>query len=315
MKHLRLFTLVLFFVLSLQTMAQKRIRKPVYLFSYFKNNGKDGLHLAYSKDGYNWLTLNNDSSVLVPQVGSDKLMRDPCIIRGADNKFHMTWTVSWKERSIGYASSTDLINWSKQKEIPVMALEPTAKNTWAPEIFYDEETKEYLIYWSTTIPGRFPETDKIAPNSNHRIYYVTTKDFISFSETKVLYGGPTSVIDATIQKVNGTYNMFIKDETYRPDKIKRIYRLSSNSLKDGYGELKQAITGDYNAEGPTLVKIKDDWVMYFDKPLLHQYGACSSKDLETWVDVSDKISIPKGLRHGSIIQITQKEFKNLQNNL
>lgn len=293
-------------------MAQKKIKNPIYLFSYFKNDGKDGLHLAYSKDGYNWLALNNDSSVLTPKVGVDKLMRDPCIIRGADNKFHMTWTVSWKERSIGYASSTDLINWSPQKEIPVMAHEPTAKNTWAPEIFYDKDTNEYLIYWSTNIPGRFPENDKIAPNSNHRIYYVTTKDFKSFSETKVLYGGPTCVIDATIQKVNGIYNMFIKDETYRPYKIKRIYRLTSNNLKEGYGELTQSITGDYNAEGPALVKIKEEWVMYFDKPLLHHYGAFSSKDLETWVDVSDKITMPKGLRHGSIIQITQKEFKNLQ---
>ena len=26
----------------------------VFLFSYFNNNGKDGLHLAYSNDGYNF---------------------------------------------------------------------------------------------------------------------------------------------------------------------------------------------------------------------------------------------------------------------
>lgn len=312
MKYLKCLILGIIFMIPIRTLAQKNIRKPIYLFSYFKNNGEDGLHLAYSIDGYHWLALNNDKAVLIPQVGRDKLMRDPCIIRGADHKFHMTWTVSWKERSIGYASSIDLIHWNPQKEIPVMAHEPEAKNTWAPEIFYDDVNKEYLLYWSTTIPGRFPETDKIAPNSNHRIYYTTTKNFNSFSETKVLYGGPTSVIDATIQKINGQYNMFIKDETYRSDKIKRIYRLTSNNLKEGYGELKQSITGDYNAEGPTLVKIKDEWVMYFDKPLLHQYGAFSSKDLETWIDISDKISIPTGLRHGSIIKISQKEFKSLQ---
>ena len=56
----------------------------IYLFSYFKNNGKDGLHLAYSNDGYNWAALNNDSSFLKPTVANDKLMRDPCIIKGAD---------------------------------------------------------------------------------------------------------------------------------------------------------------------------------------------------------------------------------------
>ncbi len=314
MKYLSLIALGLIFLAPIKSVSKNK-SKYFYIFSYFKNNGKDGLHLAYSNDGFNWYSLNNDSAVLAPEVGIDKLMRDPCIIRGADNKFHMTWTLSWKERSIGYANSPDLIHWSQQKEIPVMAHEPTAKNTWAPEIFYDKTNKEYLFYWSTTIPSRFPQSEKRVGENNHRIYYVTTKDFEKFSETKILYGGNTSVIDATIQKINGSYHMFLKDETERADKIKRIYNLTSNDLKAGYGPLEQAITGDYNAEGPTLIKLKKEWLMYFDKPLLHQYGAFSSKDLKTWIDVSDKISLPKGLRHGSILKITKKEFKNLQSNL
>ena len=27
------------------------------MFSYFKDNGQDGLHLAYSRDGYEWTAL------------------------------------------------------------------------------------------------------------------------------------------------------------------------------------------------------------------------------------------------------------------
>ncbi|HEX7846845.1 MAG TPA: glycosyl hydrolase, partial [Chitinophagaceae bacterium] len=87
----------------------------VYMFSYFKNNGKDGLHLAYSYDGFKWTALNKDQSFLRPVLSKDSLMRDPCIIRGADGKFHMVWTVSWNARGIGYASSPDLLNWSEQK--------------------------------------------------------------------------------------------------------------------------------------------------------------------------------------------------------
>ncbi|RRN76731.1 glycosyl hydrolase, partial [Pseudoxanthomonas sp. SGD-10] len=30
----------------------------VYLFSYFVENGKDGLHLAYSKDGLKWQEIH-----------------------------------------------------------------------------------------------------------------------------------------------------------------------------------------------------------------------------------------------------------------
>jgi len=59
-----------------------------YLFSYFKDNGQDGLHLAYSHDGLKWTALKNDRSFLKPQVGG-MLMRDPCICRGPDATFHM----------------------------------------------------------------------------------------------------------------------------------------------------------------------------------------------------------------------------------
>lgn len=54
------------------------------MFCYFKNNGEDALHLAFSNDGYIWKALFNDSFVLKPTVSKDKLMRDPCIIRGKD---------------------------------------------------------------------------------------------------------------------------------------------------------------------------------------------------------------------------------------
>jgi hypothetical protein len=91
----------------------------VFLFCYFKGNG-DGLHYAISKDAFVWKTLFNDSAILKPMASRDRLMRDPCITRGDDGKFHMVWTVSWNDKGIGYASSSDLVHWSEQKFIPVM---------------------------------------------------------------------------------------------------------------------------------------------------------------------------------------------------
>ena len=40
----------------------------------------------------------------------------------------MVWTAGWYEKGIGIAHSEDLIHWSEQKYIPVMAHEPTARN-------------------------------------------------------------------------------------------------------------------------------------------------------------------------------------------
>ena len=129
-----------------------------FVFSDFKGNGEDGLHLAYSDDGLSWKALNDDQPYLIPQLSEDKLMRDPCIIQGGDGKYHMVWTVSWNAKGIGYASSEDLIHWSEQQYIPVMEHEPEAKNSWAPEIFYDQSKEQYLIFWASTIPGHFIET-------------------------------------------------------------------------------------------------------------------------------------------------------------
>jgi hypothetical protein len=288
----------------------------VYIFCYFIKNGEDGLHLAYSKDGFNWSALFDNKSILKPMVGDDKLMRDPCIIRGKDGKFHMVWTVSWKERSIGYANSTDLIHWSEQQNIPVMANEPTAQNCWAPEIFFDSKSKQYLIYWATSIPGRFPKSEQ-SNKKNHRMYYVVTKDFKVYSETRLLYDEGFSAIDATIQKDKNKYVMFIKDEREINDGItkKKIFVAFSDSLYSGYRKINAITTDEYAAEGPTAIKVGNRWIVYFDKYMIGKYGAVSSTDLVNWTDISSLVSFPSGIRHGTVFLISKNEFEKIQSSL
>jgi hypothetical protein len=304
----KIVTGILFLVLFMTCRAQEN---KIYMFSYFKNNGKDGLHLAYSYDGFKWTALNGDRSFLRPVLSKDSLMRDPCIIKGADGKFHMVWTVSWNARGIGYASSTDLVNWSEQKYIPVMESEDSARNCWAPEINYDEKKKEYVIYWATTIRGKFPADPKVENGYNHRMYYTTTKDFRTFSPTKLFYDKGFNVIDATIVKEGKKYIMFLKDETVIPSPKKNISIATSKKLTGGFSNPSIPITGNYWAEGPTAVKIGNEWVVYFDKYREHKYGAVASLDLVNWKDVSDKISLPPGIRHGTIFKISQEELDRL----
>lgn len=310
MKYLSL----LFFIVVVGCQPFRRSNVPqqdVYLYAYFKGKG-DGLHLAYSLDGYGWQALKEDAIFLKPQAGKDKLMRDPCIIRGADGRFHMVWTVSWNERGIGYASSEDLLHWSEQQYLPVMEHEQAARNTWAPEITYDDATKEYMIYWATTIEGLYPETQSQEENGyNHRMYYVTTADFKTFSETKLLYEPGFNVIDATIVKEGKRFLMFLKDETRVPPQ-KNIRLAESSRLKGPYSAAGAPITGNYWAEGPTTLKIGEDWLVYFDKYRDKQMGAVKSADLHNWTDVSEAISFPQGMRHGSIFKVSRQEFEKLQ---
>ncbi|MBD3375548.1 family 43 glycosylhydrolase [candidate division KSB1 bacterium] len=317
----KIFLVLSIFVLTLTFACdQEKQEEQVYLFSYFIDNGQDGLHLAYSFDALNWTALNNGSSFLTPTAGQDKLMRDPCIIQGPDGKFHMVWTVSWGEKGIGLASSRDLIHWSEQTYIPVMEHEPKALNCWAPEIFWDETTQQYMIFWSTTIPGRFPETDGQSsqgppePGKNHRIYYVTSKDLLEFSETKLLYDHGFNVIDATLLKDGDRYIMFIKDETNKPFKPQKNIRVAFGDHVTGpYSPPSDPITGDYWCEGPTAIKIDDTYYVYFDRYREDRFGAVRSDDLETWTDITEQLHFPQDARHGTIFRVSRDVLQKLKN--
>ena len=304
-----------------------QVNESVYLFSYIvQGKDKEGLRLAYSTDGYDWKSVQNGRSFLTPSVGSTKndkqfilhgdsstIMRDPCIIAGNDGFFHMVWTVAWNEKGIGYASSKDLVHWSEQRYIPVMAHEPDVVNCWAPEIFFDEKNYEYLVFWASTVPGKFPSDSTDGNRFNNRIYYVTTKDFLSFSEIKLFYDHGLDVIDATIQKAGKQYLMFIKEYNISPPHDKNISLIRSETL---YGPFPPArpLEGKYWGEGPTAIKIGKYWVVYFDRYTEGKMGAMRSEDLVNWEDISDKINFPEGVSHGTVFTINRKILDNLINN-
>jgi hypothetical protein len=282
-----------------------------YLFAYFVGNGEDGLHLLHSTDGITWQKVAGGRSLLKPEVGRDRLMRDPAVVTGPDGTFHMVWTVSWGERAIGYSSSQDLIIWTPQRFLPVMEHEPTARNCWAPEAFYDAGTKQFIICWATTIPGKFPDTDGQIrrdandPGYDHRMYYVTTPDFEELSEAKLFYDHGFNVIDATLIQDNERYAMILKDETDRPHKPEKNLRVAlADKALGPYGPPSAPITGKYWAEGPTAIKIGEKWHVYFDKYTEHKYGLVTSRDLKEWTDESDKLRMPNGVRHGTAFQVT-----------
>lgn len=276
---------------------------PWYLFSTFRGNGEDGLHLAISRDGLRWTALNDDRPFLRPEIGrKEKLMRDPCIVQGRDGTFHMVWTTGWREKIIGYSSSRDLIVWAPQQAIPVMEHEEAAQNAWAPELFFDDDRGEWLIFWATTIPGRFPGTDESGNGGlNHRIYFTATRDFRSFARPALFYDPGFNVIDSTIFKSGSGYVMVLKDERKNP--LMKNLRLAFAAKAAGpYGPASEAFTGAW-VEGPTVLRVGREWIVYFDRYRDHLYGAAKSADLKNWEDISDRVSFPKGFRHGTALRI------------
>lgn len=296
-----------------------------FLFSYFRRNGEDGVHLAYSRDGITWLPLNGGKAVIRPRVtGSGigwqewnttaALMRDPSILQGPDGMFHLVWTIAWSDHGIGVAHSRDLIHWSDQQRVPVMEHEPTALNTWAPDLFYDRATKRFVIVWASSIPGRFPASDSVAQKTSrgradHRLYYTTTKDFVTYAPTKLLYDGGFSAIDGTIAKRGDTYYLVMKDETFYPPA--RNLRVASSKHATGpYGPASPPFT-DRDTEGPSVLHPDQWWYVYYDKYTRGRYGAVRTKDFLHWEQFSDSLRMPRGVRHGSAFLAPERVLQGL----
>ncbi len=281
-------------------------QKQAYLFTSFREPATDGLHLAYSNDGYHWTDLGG--GYLKPEVGG-KLMRDPSIARGKDGTFHLVWTTNWKgDKGFGYASSKDLVHWAAQRFIPVMEHEPEVVNVWAPELFYDDEHDRFVIIWASTIPFKFAKGEEDERN-NHRMYYVTTKDFQTFSKAALFLDPGFSVIDCVIVKrKKEDYVLILKDNTRPQRNIKVAF---ANNVLGPYQNVSAPFTG-FLTEGPTVAKVKNDWLIYFDQYRDKTYGAVSTTDFKSFTNISQEIAVPEGHKHGTIIRVDGKTLKLLK---
>ncbi len=284
--------------------------KKAYLFTSFHEPADAGLRMLYSYDGKNWNDL--DTVLLKPGVGSQKVMRDPSMALGPDGTFHLVWTSSWKgDMGFGYSSSRDLIHWSEQRFISVMDKEPTTVNVWAPELFYDDVQQQYIIIWASCIPGRF-ERGIEEDSNNHRMYYTTTKDFLTFSEAKLFLDPGFSVIDAVIVKrAVKDYVLLLKDNT-RPE---RNIKVAFGETPIGPWKNISKPFSDNFTEGPSVVKVKNEWLIYYDSYRKKIYEASVTKDFVHFENVTAKVQVPQGHKHGTIVTVDRKVIYQLKNDL
>jgi hypothetical protein len=265
-----------------------------YLFTSFRGNG-DGLHLAYSADGREWTDLNR--VFLTPTVGS-KLMRDPHILLGADGQYHMVWTSGWSDTGIGYATSKNLTEWSEQKYLPLMEKIPGTQTCWAPELFYDEETKNYIIMWSSAVPVAGSETPR------HRAYYSLTRDFQAFTEPKVLFDPGFNNIDTTMLRVGAKFVIVLKETDDQPaKKWGTVHAAIADKPLGPYTLLPDPPLVSRRAEGPALITVEGKTLLYVDFYADRRYGVYETTDWKTWTDVTSSTAVVWGQRHGSLLSV------------
>ncbi|SFJ08128.1 glycoside hydrolase family 43 protein [Planctomicrobium piriforme] len=293
-----------------------------FVFAYFNtgNAGESqGLQYAWSRDGYKWTALASpNGTFLKPEVGG-KLLRDPSIVQAPDGIFHMVWTTDWFRHGIGSSYSKDLLHWSPQEYLDVMQDFPGTVNCWAPEIFYDAPSQTYLIYWASTIPGKFPDTEptgeefkQFGTRASHRIYVTTTQDFKKFTPTQLLYDNGYNAIDAFIvaDPEHSRYVMIIKDETAYPTAKKNLRLAFAKTPLGPWSPSTTPFSPDW-VEGASVLKVGNEWLVYYDAYTRHRYEGQKTTDLENWQSITDKLTMPTGMRHGTPLPVTEVILQGL----
>lgn len=318
-----------------------------YLYAHFNElipgTSLQQIYFGVSKDGLQWTALNDNEPVLSSTVG-DKGVRDPYIIRSIEgDKFYLIATDldihhpkyggDWGKmggegsQDLIIWESSDLVNWSESRNVTVSAgIE--AGCTWAPEAVYDEKTGEYLVFWSSTIPGL----------NHHEIFVSKTRDFYSFTEPE-LYSDPNiPTIDASIYRENGKYYRLLKESNKNyvylqvSDELLNYKNPTTVQLGDReFVDLGSAFTNIDNSaagcletftggyEGPTMFKVngEEKWCILVD-----EYGARQRGYIPFFTDDLDQpnsiklaedgtYTMTDGAKHGTVIPITQKEYDDL----
>ncbi|MEZ5942125.1 MAG: family 43 glycosylhydrolase [Planctomycetaceae bacterium] len=299
--------------------------EEIFLLPYFLGNGEAGVYFAWSRDGLKFASLAGGEVIMpAPQWGDESLTRDPSIVYHA-GEFHMVWTTSWNARSFGYAHSKNLRDWSEPRKIDIWGNYTKARNTWAPELHWDEERQEYLIIWSTTQPEELADGDgsEDPHGYDHRTWATTTKDFESFTQPRLFFSPENpefSVIDPFIARddrdttdaADDRYIMVIKNELGIERGGKNLRLTFAEHMQGPWQtSLSDPIVGagtsivDVMGEGPTLFKRNNLWHLYWDAPESdYSYCLATSPDLKTWTNRSNELSLPiPHMRHGTVLPI------------
>lgn len=302
--------------------AESRLLSGGYLFTTFKGGATpmtEQIYFGLSQDGFHWDALNNANPVLISDVG-EKGVRDSYLLRAHDGKkfFLIATDLSsnlnrdWHRathagsKCIVVWESDDLVKWSAPRLVKVAP--DDAGCTWAPEAIYDEETKDYLVYWSSTT-GR----DNFA---QQRIWSAHTTDFKEFSNPEIFIEKSSTVYDTDMIRAGNKYYRFSKDP-----QNKAIIMETADKLAGPWSAVSGLnLTDMQHCEGPAAFQLtapsteseSGTWCLMLDH-LGKNYDPYITTNLASGkFTASRDMKFPFAFRHGSILPLSTEEYQRVK---
>ena len=114
-----------------------------------------------------------------------------------------------------------------------------------------------------------------------------------------------------VNRAKNDYVLLLKDNT-RPERDIKV--AFSNSPLGPWKNISKTFTDNFT-EGPSVVKLKNEWLIYYDSYRKKIYEASATKDFIHFENVTDKVTVPAGHKHGTIVTVKRKFVKRFIKNL
>ena len=255
-----------------------------YTMTAFTNSSESNMYVYEGPDATGFRLLRGPA--YTPPSG---LIRDPSIIRHTDGRYYVVYTTNWTGNTIGFATSTDRVNWAflRNHTIAVSGLQ----RTWAPEWFIDSNGSVNIIVSLSTNGTTFLPYRLSATNSA----------LSTWSAPAVLSGIGPNYIDTFIVKIGSTYHAFAKQET-----TKFIEYATATSLTGPYTIRRTGNWAGWGGprEGQALVRLDNGgWRIYYDGYTVGQYFFSDSYDtFQTWSAPQQLPGLTGFARHFTVLK-------------
>ncbi|GMF77330.1 unnamed protein product [Aspergillus oryzae] len=186
--------------------------------------------------------------------------------------------------------------------------EDTAGMAWAPSAVWNDDEQQYYLFWASRLYDS-TDSDHTGTAGLDRIRYSTTRDFVTFSSPADYVAlDDIPLIDQEFLELGtpGAYARFIKDEN-----INQVYQeTTTGGLFGEWTRIPGYIGDNPLSEGPaSFPDIENSGVYHLLLDNYEEYVPFQTSDIDagSW-EKSSSSSYPTGLKHGSVLRLTQTEY-------
>ncbi|UXY31373.1 glycoside hydrolase family 43 protein [Streptomyces sp. HUAS TT20] len=265
-------------------------------------NSDDGTVNVYQSDDATDFRLLRASAYTPPA----NRIRDASVLKHTDGSYYLTYTThTWQDVSttIGFARSSDRVNWTYLYDYPVPIT--NLSRAWAPEWFVDGDGSVHVIVSCSTADNEW--------NFTPYVLKATNSTLTAWSSPVALSGIGSNHIDTYIVRTGSTYHAFTKNETAKYIEYGTAFSLTGPYTISRTGDW--AGWGSYR-EGPSVIQLDNGgWRIFFDGYGDGTYYYSDSYDsFATWTAPKALPGISGTARHFTVVKETVSSGPSITRN-